>query len=102
MARSQKDYERVFSQRRRRGSKDAAPVEEERESLNDFPRALKDARCHCWERRLETGERVNPYVYGHDARCYLFIPNCPVCGMSSGTHLHSCTFWDKNPDQSPF
>lgn len=79
------------------------------EPLDQFPLALQESgRCRCWERRLEptpqypNGERMNPYIYGHAVRCYLFIAICPRCGHSSGTHHWKCKFWEENPDQQPF
>jgi hypothetical protein len=73
------------------------------ESLEQFPLALKESwRCRCWDRRLETGERANPYTYGHSVHCEWFIALCPRCGGSSGTHGWKCPFWNEHPDQSPF
>lgn len=60
------------------------------------------ARCRCWNRRLETNERMNPYIYGHDHRCPLYLPQCEQCGHLHGTHRWDCSWWDANPTQQPF
>lgn len=60
------------------------------------------ARCRCWERRLETNERMNPYIYGHDHRCPLYLPRCDACGHVFGTHRWNCPWWDTHPDQTPY
>lgn len=97
------------------------------EPLDQYPLALQETgRCRCWERRIEDngvkgvgfnekgemvverrtpnpkGERMNPYIYGHDARCYLYMAVCPKCGHHNGTHHWQCKFWDEHPDQQPF
>lgn len=84
------------------------------QSLEELPRALRDdGRCRCWDRRLEVpgglqdaslvkSQPMNPYIYGHDHRCTLYMPTCPQCGHTSGTHRWNCPFWADHPDQLPF
>lgn len=65
-------------------------------------RQVIPGKCTCDGQKLENGERLNPWVYGHATWCSMFIAKCDDCGMSSGTHTMECSFWTLHPTLSPF
>lgn len=48
------------------------------------------------------GVKLNPWIYGHAYWCSMFMPKCPDCGHTGGTHGMNCQFWKLHPNLSPF
>lgn len=67
-----------------------------------WQRNVVPGKCTCDDRVLETGEKINPWVYGHAYWCSMFRPHCEDCQMSSGTHTPECSFWTLHPTITPF